>query len=57
MMGQNYYIFRCVFTHVEYDAWHWRKFFYVNVRQNVHQVTFSAGGKTQSSSGKQSAVG
>jgi len=41
---------------VEYDAWHRRELFYMNVRQNVHQVTFSAGGKTQSPCGKKSAI-
>jgi len=33
-------------TYVKYDAWHWRELFYVNVRQDVHQVSFAAGGET-----------
>jgi len=44
-------------THVKYDAWHGRELFNVNVRQNVHQVSFATGGETQSSSGEQCAVG
>lgn len=44
------------YTHVKYDARHWRELFYVNVRQNVHQVTLPAGGETQSAGGEQRAV-
>lgn len=43
-------------THVKYDAWHGRELFDVNVRQHVHQVTFPAGGETQSSGREQRAV-
>lgn len=50
-------IINCSSTHVKYDAWHRCKLFDVNVRQDVYQVAFSAGGKTQSSSGEQCSVG
>lgn len=33
-------------TYMKYDAWHGRELFYVNVRQNVHQVSFAAGCET-----------
>lgn len=42
---------------MKYDARHGSELFYVNVRQHVHQVTFPAGGKTQSSGREQRAVG
>lgn len=44
------------FTHVKYDARHRRELFYMNIRQHVHQVTFSAGGETQSPGGEQCTV-
>lgn len=47
----------CCITHVKYDARHGRELFYMNVRQNVHQVAFPACGKTQSSGGEQRSVG